>query len=388
MKFREAIDEAHATISNIPHDSDALVRLQFVIARSHLFLAMSALARAAYATLRTVARVDTLMRVTEEERCIDLFAEYARCNVAGDANGAYRAITVVCDVFKCVTGLSTAAECMKCSTLLQLDPSTANSVAVRITEQCPELALGWVLRSKATLSALTNCDVDLETAASAARRALELEPTSMRGAAQLRACTALGELAMSARSLEQSRRYTDAAKTWANALALNDSEPFKAQISLQQGRCLVLAGDGRAAEVCESAAKRCPSNAEALLWLSKALHQAGQEDGAKLKAQAALALCEKHHTTSPTVAEEVRGWIDKLFRRSTAPASMPSDARSPHETLGVARTATKAEIARAYRRLALQWHPDKWAECPNCLRDRAAEAFRRISHAYDAAMRM
>src|SRR5215471_7012047 len=45
--------------------------------------------------------------------------------------------------------------------------------------------------------------------------------------------------------------------------------------------------------------------------------------------------------------------------------------------LGVSRAATEDEIRRAYRRQALQWHPDRRPGDP-----RAAERFREISEAY------
>jgi curved DNA-binding protein len=51
-----------------------------------------------------------------------------------------------------------------------------------------------------------------------------------------------------------------------------------------------------------------------------------------------------------------------------------------YEALGVARTATPEEIKKAYRKLALRWHPDRHAA------DRRAEAtraFQRISEAYE-----
>src|SRR5262249_61663445 len=45
--------------------------------------------------------------------------------------------------------------------------------------------------------------------------------------------------------------------------------------------------------------------------------------------------------------------------------------------LGVPREATEDEIRRAYRRQALEWHPDRRPGDP-----RAAERFREISEAY------
>uniref|UniRef100_A0A7S4QJF9 J domain-containing protein n=1 Tax=Alexandrium monilatum TaxID=311494 RepID=A0A7S4QJF9_9DINO len=50
---------------------------------------------------------------------------------------------------------------------------------------------------------------------------------------------------------------------------------------------------------------------------------------------------------------------------------------SYYEVLGVAKDATAAEVKKAYRRLALKWHPDKSTE-PD-----AAERFREVAEAYE-----
>ena len=51
-----------------------------------------------------------------------------------------------------------------------------------------------------------------------------------------------------------------------------------------------------------------------------------------------------------------------------------------YEALGVARDAAPEEIKRAYRKLALKWHPDRHAEGK---RKEAEERFKRISEAYE-----
>lgn len=53
---------------------------------------------------------------------------------------------------------------------------------------------------------------------------------------------------------------------------------------------------------------------------------------------------------------------------------------SPYEVLGVAPSAAPAEIKRAYRRLALKYHPDVNKET------NAQEKFLRIKHAYNTLM--
>lgn len=50
----------------------------------------------------------------------------------------------------------------------------------------------------------------------------------------------------------------------------------------------------------------------------------------------------------------------------------------PYQTLGVARTASEAEIKSAYRKLAKELHPDKNKDNPN-----ASEKFSQVTNAYD-----
>lgn len=53
-------------------------------------------------------------------------------------------------------------------------------------------------------------------------------------------------------------------------------------------------------------------------------------------------------------------------------------ADDPYKTLGVARTATEAEIKKAYRKLAKELHPDRNKDDP-----KKAERFGRVTAAYD-----
>ncbi len=55
--------------------------------------------------------------------------------------------------------------------------------------------------------------------------------------------------------------------------------------------------------------------------------------------------------------------------------------RDPYEVLGVPKGATQDEIKSAYRKLAKQYHPDRYVGNP--LADLAAEKFKEINEAYD-----
>ncbi|KAI9287775.1 DnaJ domain-containing protein [Umbelopsis sp. AD052] len=54
---------------------------------------------------------------------------------------------------------------------------------------------------------------------------------------------------------------------------------------------------------------------------------------------------------------------------------MDHNTTALYETLGISKAATPEEIKKAYRRLALRYHPDKNPD--------SAEQFKNISHAYE-----
>jgi len=47
--------------------------------------------------------------------------------------------------------------------------------------------------------------------------------------------------------------------------------------------------------------------------------------------------------------------------------------------LGVSRDATEAEIKKAYRKMAVKWHPDKNPEC----KEEAERMFKAVAEAYE-----
>ncbi|KAI4322118.1 hypothetical protein L6164_021838 [Bauhinia variegata] len=73
-------------------------------------------------------------------------------------------------------------------------------------------------------------------------------------------------------------------------------------------------------------------------------------------------------------------WNNKKKRRVCITLVKASRGESPYQVLGVSPSATVDEIKRAYRKLALKYHPDVNKE------DKAQEKFMRIKHAYNTLL--
>ncbi|KAK4400027.1 DnaJsubfamily B member 8 [Sesamum angolense] len=58
-----------------------------------------------------------------------------------------------------------------------------------------------------------------------------------------------------------------------------------------------------------------------------------------------------------------------------------SSAKSYYAVLGVSTDASDEEIRRAYRKLAMRWHPDKWTRSPYLLGE-AKQKFQQVQEAY------
>uniref|UniRef100_K3WQH3 J domain-containing protein n=1 Tax=Globisporangium ultimum (strain ATCC 200006 / CBS 805.95 / DAOM BR144) TaxID=431595 RepID=K3WQH3_GLOUD len=64
-------------------------------------------------------------------------------------------------------------------------------------------------------------------------------------------------------------------------------------------------------------------------------------------------------------------------------ASIPHAEMSPWACLGLASSANRSQIRRAYHRKSLEWHPDKWSSADTImLRAQAEKIYALITHAY------
>lgn len=72
---------------------------------------------------------------------------------------------------------------------------------------------------------------------------------------------------------------------------------------------------------------------------------------------------------------------------SGASASSKGYAEDPYKVLGIEGSATDEEVKRAYRRLALKYHPDKVEGMGEEVKRNAEAQFRKISEAYETIKR-
>ena len=62
---------------------------------------------------------------------------------------------------------------------------------------------------------------------------------------------------------------------------------------------------------------------------------------------------------------------------------MATQKRDYYEVLGVARAASEEEIKRAYRKLAVKFHPDKVSHLGEDIQKDAKEKFQKVQRAFE-----
>ena len=98
--------------------------------------------------------------------------------------------------------------------------------------------------------------------------------------------------------------------------------------------------------------------------------------------------CEEYEMalTQFSKAAEIDGGENREIREEIHKAEVAikqSKQKDHYKTLGVSRKAKQREIKKAYRDLALRWHPDKHADDSEQEKERATIEFQKIAEAYE-----
>eukprot|EP01029_Cantina_marsupialis_P030569 TRINITY_DN8314_c0_g1_i1.p1 TRINITY_DN8314_c0_g1~~TRINITY_DN8314_c0_g1_i1.p1 ORF type:complete len:491 (+),score=162.62 TRINITY_DN8314_c0_g1_i1:102-1574(+) len=124
----------------------------------------------------------------------------------------------------------------------------------------------------------------------------------------------------------------------------------------------------KAEDFCKQAVKANDSNPENFFYLGEALHGKGDFDMALHNYRRAHELDKQNRT-----------YIDAIHRAETS--IKQASQKNYYKILGVARNASKSEIKKAYRKLALEYHPDKQKD--DAAREEAQQMFHDIAEAYE-----
>lgn len=76
------------------------------------------------------------------------------------------------------------------------------------------------------------------------------------------------------------------------------------------------------------------------------------------------------------ITDKDLGSLSAMFRTA--------DPSAAYEVLEIARTATDEEVKKAYRRMAMKFHPDKVAQLGEEVQKAANEKFKKVQEAYEA----
>nr|QEG03093.1 putative DnaJ protein P58IPK B isoform X1 [Cymbidium ensifolium] len=159
-----------------------------------------------------------------------------------------------------------------------------------------------------------------------------------------------------------------AVEDFKSALALDPSHTAH-NVNLYLGLCKVLVKLGRGKDAINSCTEALNIDEE----LAEALIQRGE---AKLIVEDWEGAVEDLQTAAKKSPEDMN--IREALHRAEKALKL-SKRKDWYKILGLSKTASIAEIKRAYKKLALQWHPDKNVEN----REEAETKFREIAAAYE-----
>ncbi|KAF7485883.1 Hypothetical predicted protein [Marmota monax] len=190
---------------------------------------------------------------------------------------------------------------------------------------------------------------DHELSLSEVRECLKLDQDHKRCFAHYKQVKKLNKLIESAEELIRDGRYTDATSKYESVMK---TEPSIAEYTVRSKEriCHCFSKDEKPVEairVCSEVLQIEPDNVNALKDRAEAYLIEEMYDEAIQDYEAA----QEHNEND----QQIREGLEKAQR-----LLKQSQKRDYYKILGVKRNAKKQEIIKAYRKLALQWHPDNF----------------------------
>lgn len=166
--------------------------------------------------------------------------------------------------------------------------------------------------------------------------------------------------------------FAEAAEDWQAALDVDEAHPqLHKDLYLQLCQCqLKLKKYAEAQRSCEQVIAIDDGNALAFAKLSEAQQGLEQFEEAVRSAKRALELDDSS-----------REFKEGVHRAEAA--LKQSKNKNYYKILGVARDAGAKEIKKAYRKMALEWHPDKHTDKDESEREQVQKRFHDIAEAYE-----
>jgi tetratricopeptide (TPR) repeat protein len=384
------------------------------IVRCHLLLLDSDSARSAFDTTRRLSSAES-SSLSFEDDCIRTLSELMAARERRQPAIALRYATRLCELLH-----EAPFEEIRVELLVQLSPRDALDDAERLAEEFSMSSALWYWRGHLQFQLAASSD-DLESAQTSLLRAVSLSGIQGHAKAkhELQRLRSFDSRCTIAQGFIKTKRWRQALPEIESALTLPSigtslrafllSLRAQCNFSLQRyGECIVDCGVV-IAHLPRAEAEFRLLRAESYVVLQQldlalrdvlaARHLAPQLARAEVLEERIKELIQRGGGASPPDDDDSDASNTCRSRSaregSTFPQPSPRLPRCPtapfYDTLGVRCDVSPSCISKAYRSLALRWHPDKWAGAdPSEIRF-AEERFKRINEAYavlsDAALR-
>eukprot|EP00937_MAST-01D_sp_MAST-1D-sp2_P004184 g4184.t1 len=247
--------------------------------------------------------------------------------------------------------------------------SEALSVATRMLRDAPSDATLLGLRARCLY-----LSGELEQASTHLKHALRSDPDNTDSAKLFRRIKRLEALKAAGNRHFKFARWAEAVEAYTECLAVDpDARSFAAKLYCNRATAYSkMRKHDAAVEDCTAALERDPDYSKALMRRAASLQALGEVENLE---NAVRDLTRAHELSqgSRDVAKALRAAKGMLKN---------AKRKDYYKILGVPRDGTEDMIKKAYRKSALKWHPDRWANKPEADQKKAETQFKHVNEAF------